>query len=76
MALIILMICASRMRFGAIEILQIRLDYLHIILMVFNNMTKNIGPASDKAYFSATYSLMSNSLLMLRSLYGPQITTI
>ena len=28
--------------------------YLRIILMIFKNMTKNIGPAGDKAYFSAT----------------------
>ena len=26
--------------------------YLCIILLVFNNMTKNSGPAGDKAYFS------------------------
>ena len=28
--------------------------YLGIILMVFNNMIKNIGPDGDSAYFSAS----------------------
>ena len=28
--------------------------YLRIILRVFNIMTKNSGPAGDKAYFSAS----------------------
>ena len=27
--------------------------YLHIILLVFNYMLKNIGPDGDSAYFSA-----------------------
>ena len=29
--------------------------YLHIILLIFNNMIKNIGPDGDSAYFSASY---------------------
>ena len=29
--------------------------YLHIILLIFNNMIKNIGPDGDSAYFSARY---------------------
>ena len=36
--------------------------YLLIILNVFNNMTKNIGPAGDKAYFSAIYNNTLNGL--------------
>ena len=27
--------------------------YLHIILLIFNNMIKNIGPDGDSAYFGA-----------------------
>ena len=27
--------------------------YLHIILLIFNNMIQNIGPDGDSAYFSA-----------------------
>ena len=28
--------------------------YLHIILLIFNNMNKNIGPDGDSVYFSAS----------------------
>ena len=28
--------------------------YLHIILLIFNNMIKNTGPDGDRTYFSAT----------------------
>ena len=31
--------------------------YFHIILLIFNNMIKNIGPDGDSVYFSATSNL-------------------
>ena len=31
--------------------------YLRIILMVFINMAKNIGPDGDSAYFSAKFQI-------------------
>ena len=36
--------------------------YLHIILLIFNNMIKNIGPDGDSVYFSASkqYQQQSN----------------
>ena len=35
-------------------------SYLGIILMVFNNMIKNIGPDGDSAYFSAIVYILVN----------------
>ena len=32
--------------------------YVCIILMVYNNMIENIGPAGDKEYFSAIFFLI------------------
>ena len=45
--------------------------YLRIILIVFINMAKNIGPDGDSAYFSATGSLANTGIHN----YGQQLIT-
>ena len=56
--------------------------YLHIFLLIFNNIIKNIGLDGDSAYFSAMsticnqYNLLSTGLMAVLMRYDYYIITI